>query len=135
MFILLVLAGVDLLLPAVKIPVYAWILIVFTWVLYKSVLETKPIRAKKKAETPLTEIYTPELDWIVSTEHKGVYSTTDGKWQLVKTGYQDKSDAYILFSDDEETAVRLTASKLAAAMDQADMVINLLTPAEEVKEC
>ena len=59
-----------------------------------------------------------------------MYSTPDGKWQLVKTGYHDKDDLYVLFSDDEETAVALTATELAPAMDQADMIINILTPEE-----
>lgn len=127
MFLLIVLAGADLLLPAVRIPVYAWAIIILLWILYKAVLESKP---KKKETVKPVEIYTPELDWIVSTEHKGVYSTPDGKWQLVKTGYHDKDDLYVLFSDDEETAVALTATELAPAMDQADMIINILTPEE-----
>lgn len=128
MAILLLLAGIDLLLPAVHIPAYAWAIILLTWVCYKAVLEAKP---KKNQAVTTVEIYTPELDWVVSSNHDGVYSTTDGKWQLVKTPYEDKADVYVLFKDDDGTVIVLTASELSPAMDQADMLINILTPAGE----
>lgn len=125
MLALALLAVVDFLLPAVSIPVYGWVGLIFLWILAKSAIECLPNPSKKSAPV---EIYTPELAWVVDPKTEGVYSLPDGDWSLVRTPYENKPDAYVLFNDYEGTAIALTATKLGAAMDQADHLIKILTP-------
>jgi hypothetical protein len=123
MFVLIVLAGVDWLLPDVRIPVYGWVLLIFLWVLKKSVQEAAVRAPKKKEPTPqVPEIFTPEQTWIVQPNDPNILCQADGNWSIYH-----RDGKFFLFGD-ETQELNLTATTVGAAMDQADAVIAALTP-------
>lgn len=122
MYVLIVTAGVDWLLPSVSIPAFGWVLIIMLWVAKKSVLEAKKPDPKKRTEAP--KIITHHK-WILSTEHDGVYATPSGYWAVVSQPH----GGFILYGDEDE-CVNLSAKNLGEALDQADEIINVVEPKE-----
>ena len=121
MFVLIVLAGVDWLLPDVRIPVYGWVLLVFLWVLKKSVQEAAAKSPKKKEPAAVPEIFTPEQAWITHPDDADLLSQADGDWSI----YRRDGKFYLFGNETQE--LNLTATTVGAAMDQADVIIAALT--------
>lgn len=125
MYILCVLAGVDFLLPAVKIPLFAYLLIILLWICQKAVSEAKRDSVKTPTLNKERMEHFVELSWVCSADKDNVYSTTDGNWQIYVSG----RNFWLMGEADQELG--LTAHTLTGAMDQADIIINALTYKEK----
>lgn len=131
MYMLIVTALVDLLLPSVHIPLFAWCLLILLWVCRGAVKDAKKQCAPKveaRGKISQREIYTPELDWIVDPDDADQVALADGKWSI----YNDAGKFWLFGSGKQE--LELTATNFGAAMDQADFIINTLTPPTKRKK-
>jgi hypothetical protein len=122
MYVILVVGVVDWLLPSVQIPVFAWVLIILLWVCKGAVKEAK----KHSAPEISHETSFPANDWIMSKTLPGVYSTADQDWAITVTG-KEPDEHYVLWGEGDEENIRLSATSLGEAMDQADKIIAVIS--------
>lgn len=123
MVVLLALAAVDYLLPAVQVPLFAWLLVILIWVSGKAVNEAKRVPAPKKTEA----FSAPVINWIQSTQFPDTYASTDNLWAIVA----DQKDHYTLWGEDEQVIGLGTLSGIGAAFNKAEIIINTVTPEEK----
>jgi hypothetical protein len=117
MLILAALALIDWLLPDVKIPLFAWILLILLWFCIKVVQEAKTPKAVK---------IVPAQKWIESRKFPlTAYSTADEYWAITVTTRKG-IDFFTLWGEGDEESVNLSATSIDEAKKQADKIIYIL---------
>lgn len=118
---LIIVAIIDAVSESVSIPAAAWAWIAVLWLLIQVCIES----TKKAKKSSAVVAQTHEMDWLISPDKEGIYSSVDGNWQIVNF-----EDGKWMLVGEADQFVILSATKLAAAMDQAEIVISALTPKE-----
>lgn len=125
MLVLVSLAVVDFLLPAVQVPLFAWLLVVLLWICGKAVNEAKKVPAPKEISVPGA----PALDWIKRDDDNpaaSTYVTTDSLWAIVASS----DDKFWLWGEDEQYVDLSHAQGLGEAFSLAEVIIDATTPKE-----
>ena len=117
MLIFCALVAVDFLLPSVKIPLFAWIILVLFLIIPRVIKEAQPKPAPKKC--------TPEISpqtWIKDPRDAETFVNVDGTWALATVD----SEKFALWGENEQFIDLSQAKTLGQAMDMADLIINTL---------
>lgn len=113
-YMLLCLISVDYLLPSVKVPMFAWILLGLLFLAGKVVKESwirgRPVEARQIHAEPV-------ITWTESPDYKNVFNASEEPWHLINS-----AGTWALWQD-EESSLILTATRSGEAFDQAEKII------------